>query len=258
MMKHLVLAGLLSSVCMAAADSGGSAADKARAAAQEAKDKQADAEKAKADREKAAADASGGQTGGGDQRQASAKDRADGNSPAADAESLDPKALLARLDAQDRLIKTLQAGMAGAQGPAPDQNKDITAASPGASFDPRQTRPLPPGVSSAPSTQPMPAGADAMSTSGLGAGTGALWGTDARGAPVQARTYPMLEEEDIVVIAAGYHDDTIRNPGDIIRGYNGPAASWFVPKKMYDKLGPDEAVRQFKRAIAEDNRRRAA
>jgi|VirMetMinimDraft_7_1064189.scaffolds.fasta_scaffold00089_50 hypothetical protein len=235
------------------------AADEARAKAQKARDDQAAAEKEKADKAKAETDAKGGQTAGGDQTEASAQARADGNSPAADAESLDPKALLARLDAQDRLIKTLQAGMAGATGPAPDENKDVTAAGPGAAFDPRLTRPLPAGVTSAPSTQPMPAGNGGGSGIGdITGGTGALWGTDSRGAPVQARTYPGLEEEDIVVVAAGYHDDTIRNPGDIIRGYTGPAASWFVPKSLYDEVGPDEAIRRFKGYIAEDNRRRAA
>lgn len=235
------------------------AADEARAKAQKARDEQAAAEKAKADREKAAADANGGQAAGSDQAEASARARDDGQSPAADAESLDPKTLLARLDAQDRLIKTLTAQQAGATGPAPDANKDVSAAGPGAQFDPRLTRPLPAGVTSAPSTQPMPAGSDGGSGgAGITGGPGALWGTDPRGAPVQARTYPGLEEEDVVVVAAGYHDDQIRNPGDIILGYTGPAASWFVPKSLYDEVGPDRAVRQFKRWIEEDNRRRAA
>jgi hypothetical protein len=225
------------------------AAEEARAKAQEARDKQAAEEKAKAEQasKEAAKQPGGAQTD-------SVKE---GLAPAPDAEGLDAKALLSRLDAQERLIKTLTAQMAGAEGPKTDEAKDVTAVSPGAAFDPRLTRPLPAGVSSAPGTQPMP-----QSNGGTGGvaavGGAALWGSDARGGPVQARAYPNLEEEDVVVTATGYHDDTIRNAGDIIRGYTGPAASWFVPTELVKKVGTMEAAAREWRAKLQDFAVRAA
>jgi hypothetical protein len=254
MMKHLILASaLLSSVAMAAPDKPGggpSPADEARAKAQEARDKQAADEKAKA--EKAAQ--------GGDKPGAAPEGDAvkDGLAPATDVEGLDPKSAASRIDALERLVATLTAQTAGNTGPALDEAKGIEAASPGAGFDPRMVRPLPAGVSSAPSTQPMP-----LSNGGTGGvdavGGSALWGSDAKGGPVQARAYPGLEEEDVVVTATGYHDDTIRNAGDILKGYTGPASSWFVPVGLVKKLGSGEdAAREWRKKLTDFAVRAAA
>ena len=226
------------------------AADEARAKAQEAREKQAAEEKAKA--EKAAQEAA--KQPGGAQTDAVK----DGDAPAPEPEGLDAKSLLARLDAQDRLIKTLTAQMAGAEGQKSNEAKDVTAVSPGAGFDPRLTRPLPAGVSSAPITQPMPESNGGGSSGVAAIGGAGLWGTDTRGGPVQARAYPGLEEEDVVVTATGYHDDTIRNAGDIIRGYTGPAASWFVPVGFVKKVGSTEAAAREWRAKLTDFAVRAA
>jgi hypothetical protein len=241
---------LASVIVLAAADKpggGSSQADDARAKAQAARDAQAEAEKAKADKEaQAAKDRSdgGGAQSDGDQRE--------GDAPPVDAGGLDPTALLARLDAQDRLIKTLTAQMAGAQGPAVGEPKDTQAASPGAALDPRITRTMPPGVSSSPALQPMPAGDGGRGGSVAALGGSALWGENRAGGPVQARAYPNLQEEDVVVTATGYHDDTIRNAGDIMRGYTGPAASWFVPASWIEKFGNiEDAARRWKREIAD-------
>jgi hypothetical protein len=253
-MKHLFLMSLLSSVAFAAPDKPGggpSPADEARAKAQEAREKQAAEEKAKA--EKASQEAA--KAPGGAQTDAVEE----GQAPAPDAEGLDAKSLLARLDAQDRLIKTLTAQMAGAEGQKVDEAKDVTAASPGSGFDPRLTRALPAGVSSAPSTQPMPLSNGGGAGGVAAVGGSALWGSDARGGPVQARAYPGLEEEDVMVTATGYHDDTIRNAGDIIRGYTGPAASWFVPTELVKKVGSMEAAaREWRAKLTEFAVRAAA
>ena len=250
-MKHLVLMTLGASLLMAAADKpggGSSQADEARAKAQAAKDAQADADKAKADKEaKAAQDRS---DGGGAQDGPVADAVKEGLAPPVDAEGLDPKALLARLDAQDRLIQSLMAQAPGGRGPAPDEAKDTQVAASGAAIEGRLTRVLPPGVSSAPALQPMPA-----SDGGRGGGIASLSGSallgEAGASRASGRSYAALDEEDVVVIATGYHDDTIRNAGDVIRGYTGPAGSWFVPKDMVDKLGVDEAGRRWKRELAE-------
>lgn len=226
------------------------AADEARAKAQEARDKQAAEEKAKAEKAAQGGDKPGAAPEGDAVKQ--------GLAPATDVEGLDAKTLLSRLDAQERLIKTLTAQMAGAEGQKIDEAKDVTAVSPGAGFDPRLTRPLPAGVSSAPGTQPMPQSSGG--TGGVAAvGGAALWGSDTKGGPVQARAYPNLDEEDVVVTATGYHDDTIRNEGDIMRGYTGPAASWFVPTEMVKKLGSvEEAAREWRKKLTDFAVRAAA
>lgn len=252
-MKHLFLMSLASAVTMAAADKpgGGSQADDARAKAQAAREAQAKAEKDKA--EKAA---QGGSDDGGAQSDPNAGDVP---VPPVEAEGLDPKALLARLDAQDRLIKSLSAQVAGMEGPKLDEAKDTQVAASGAANDPRLVRPLPAGVSSSPALQPMPASDGGRGGSLPVVGGSALWGETASGGPVQARAYPELDEEDVVVVATGYHDDTIRNVGDIIRGYVGPAASWFVPKALYEKFGgAEQAARHWRNELAEFARRKAA
>lgn len=231
------------------------AADDARAKAQEAKDKQAAEEKAKAEKADAAAkQRQNGEGGPAGEKGADAAVAA-GQAPEVDPEATDPKAYLARIDALERLVKTLTAQQAGGAGPAPSENKDITAAGPGAAFDPRLTRPLPAGVSSAPSMQPIPAGINDPATALAPGDARAIWGTDAKGEPVQARTYGALEDEDVMVVATGYYDDAVRNPGDIITGYTGPAGSWFVPHGLVKEAGGIEAARV---RWADFMRRRAA
>lgn len=136
--------------------------------------------------------------------------------------------LLQRLDAQERLIQTLTAQSAGNTGPAPTDAKDATVASPGAQFDPRIQSSGLAGVTSAPSNQPRP-------TMGASGGISpqpdgfAAWGYTPAGEKVEAKRYPFLRDEDVLVRRTGYYDDTIRNEGETIRGYTGPAASWFIP-----------------------------
>lgn len=236
-MRHVMLTRyLLASVCFAAADD-------ARAAAQKAKEDQAAKEKAEAEKAKAADAAKGGAGAvpGGEKPPADAVK--DGQAPPVDPESLDVKALLTRLDAVERMNATLTAQMAGMTGPAVNEAKDVTAVSPGAAFDPRATRPLPAGVSSAPAMQPIPAG---LGDGGIALGATdarAVWGNDAKGNPIEPRRYGGLEEEDVMVVATGYYDDAVRNPGDVLRGYTGPMGSWFVPVSLVKEAGGLEQAR---------------
>lgn len=205
-------------------------ADAARKRAEEQREKQEQAEKERAEKEaQAKKEAPGGAAGGDESKLV----------PKTDPEAASPDAYLARIDSLERLVKTLTAQMAGSEGPKPTETKDITVAGPGAQFDPRLQRPGLGGVTSGPSNQPLP-----MSAASVGVGPApdglAAWGYDPNGNKVTAKVYPQLTEEDIYVRRTAYYDDVIRNDGDIIRGYTGPAASWFIPLDAMD----DEKMRK--------------
>lgn len=208
-------------------------AAEARKKAEEQREKQAAAEKERAEKEqKAAADSQGANAG--------PKNDAD-LKPEPEGGVLTMDQMRERLDAQDRLIQTLTAQMANSEGPATSETKDVAVASPGAQFDPRLQRPGLASVTSAPSNQPLP-----MSAAGGGVEPSpdgfAAWGYAPDGSKVQAKRYKALKDTDVLVRRTGYYDDVIRNEGDIIRGYTGPAASWFIP---VDDAKDDNARRRW-------------
>lgn len=224
-MKTILSTYLLSSVLLAAANagSGGSEtqADKARKAAEEEKKKREE-EEAKKQKEAAERETKPSE---GD------KPELVGGQPEGGQEEA-PLDLAARLDGMERMMRTLMAGMAGTQGQAPEAPKDTTTVGPGAGFDPKLSGGAGPGVTSSNPLQPRPMVAGATS-SPREMGAEAMWNSEANPTePRKAREYPTLADTDVRVRETGYYSDVIQNPGDIIRGYTGPAASWFYPLEI--------------------------
>jgi len=226
------------------------AAQKARREAEEAREKKdrADAEqREKANRdaaEKARREAEKGDgdgAGGGENEATRA-----GQGAVTDQAAQSSEALLARLDAQDRLIATLTAQSKGSTGVGVEEAKNTTAAGPGAAFDPRITGRMGAGVTSGPSLQPHPSsGVEISRAVGLRDpndwedGEVTVWGRDpVTGRPIRPREYPQVKEQDVLVTKTGYHEDAVRNVGETIRGYTGPLASWFEPIDADGKVIP--------------------
>ncbi len=220
-MKTIRSTHSLASVLFAAADTGSgggkSQADKAREAAE--------AEKKKREEEEAKKQKEAKPPEGGDQ--GNKPDLVGGQTEGGQAEA--PLDLAARLDGMERMMRTLMAGMAGAQGQAPEVPKDTTTVGPGAGFDPKLSGGAGPGVTSSNPLQPRPM-VTASTPTPNEMGAEALWNSDVNPSePRRAREYPALTDTDVRVRETGYYSDVIQNPGDIIRGYTGPAASWFYP-----------------------------
>lgn len=200
-------------------------AAEARKKAEEQRAKQEAADKERA--EKAAKEAA--ETNASQDR----KDAAAGDQPTADTPTGEPtiESLTQKLDAMSRLVETLTAQMALREGPAANEPKSAVVASPGAQMDPRTQRPGLGGVTSGPSNQPLPMSMAAGGVEPRPSGF-AAWGYDPQGNKITATEYPQLKDEDVIVRRTGYYDDVIRNEGETIRGYTGPAASWFVPASV--------------------------
>jgi len=167
-----------------------------------------------------------------------------------DERGVEEQAIGARQDPEDLARDTAaMQGRSGVEGLDPSEPKDTLIASPGAQFDPAAVPRTPgTGITSAPLGQPVPLSLTANQRTPdpyeFEDGESTVWGKDERtGKVIRPRTYPELENQDVLVIKSAYYQDAIRNEGEIIRGYSGPLASWMQP---LDSRGQEIPRNRFK------------